>query len=304
MSSGTRRTLRNDSVTMLFALLCLQTAVQVLSEATLPPPKDIQVDKWQLRWSPATEERDIMYTVQYRIFNTDEWKDVPACVQIAFNSCNVSSTKAKGEHGCITLRVLAERHGLTSTPVKACSRHGDSCTPEFSLTARPGSLTVHLTNNHSLAREHANHAKHRIYYGKQREQLKEYKDAASSETIEKLEEGQWYCVKVEYVFYGRPVGLASCIQCERIPEPGDSTQTAVIVTVMAVVFLVAVVPAVAYTIIYQREKIKRCLQPRYQMPDLFLEPLPRDHIPVLTSSQSDEHCDVISSISPKEFQDR
>lgn len=48
---------------------------------------------------------------------------------------------------------------------------GDSCTPEFRLSARPGSLTVHLSGNHSLAVEHADHAKHRVYYGKEGEPL-------------------------------------------------------------------------------------------------------------------------------------
>uniref|UniRef100_A0A3P8UDL6 Fibronectin type-III domain-containing protein n=1 Tax=Amphiprion percula TaxID=161767 RepID=A0A3P8UDL6_AMPPE len=298
MCSGTRRTLRNDAATMLFVLLCLQNIVQVLSEATLLPPKNIQVDKWQLRWNPATEERDIMYTVQYRSFNTDEWKVVPACVQIAFNSCNVASTKSKGEHGCIMLRVLAERHGLTSIPVKACSRHGDSCTPDFNLTAWPGSLAVHLTSDHHLTPEYAGNAKHRIYFGKQGEQLQKYKDVASSETISGLEEGQRYCVQVQYVIMNKPVGLASCIQCELVPESGDSTQTLIIVSVLVVFVLVAVIPGVAYILIFQRKKIKRYLQPRYKMPDLFLEPL---HISVLPSSQSDEHCDVISSITPEEF---
>lgn len=48
---------------------------------------------------------------------------------------------------------------------------GDACTPELSLTARPGSLTVDLSRNHSLALEHGDHAKHRVYYGKEGELL-------------------------------------------------------------------------------------------------------------------------------------
>ncbi|NP_001347725.1 interferon gamma receptor 2 precursor [Acanthochromis polyacanthus] len=299
MCSETRRTLRNDAATMFFVLLCLQNFVQVLSEATLLPPKNIRVDKWQLRWSPATKERDIMYTVQYRSFNTDEWKVVPACVQIVSNSCNVASTKAKGEHGCVMLRVLAEKNGLTSIPVKACSRHGDSCDPDFNLIARPGSLTVRLASDHSLTPDFAEFAKHRIYFGKQGEQLKKYTDVASSETIRELEEGQRYCVQVQYIATNNPVGLASCIQCELIPQSGDSTQTLIIVSVLVVFVLVAVIPGVTYILIFQRKKIKRYLQP-YNiniMPELF-EPI---HISILPSSQSDEHFDVLSSITPEEF---
>lgn len=48
---------------------------------------------------------------------------------------------------------------------------GDSCTPDFSLTAGPGSLTVHLSRNHGLPLEQADHARHRVYYGKEGEPL-------------------------------------------------------------------------------------------------------------------------------------
>lgn len=297
MCSGSRRTLRNDAATMLFVLLCLQNIVQVLSEATLLPPKNIQVDKWQLTWSPATEERDIVYTVEYRSFNTEEWKVVPACVQIAFNSCNVASTKAKGAYGCVMLRVLAERHGLTSIPVEACSRHGDSCTPDFNMTAWPGSLAVHLTGDHSLTSEHAGNAKHRIYFGKQGEQLQMYRDAASSDIISPLEEGQRYCVQVQYLIMNKPFGLASCIQCELVPESGNSTQTLIISSVLVVLILVAVIPGVAYILIFQRKKIKSCLEPPYKIPESFLD-LTQGMI--LPSDQSDEHCDVISSFTSEE----
>lgn len=57
-------------------------------------------------------------------FDADKWKDVPACVRISSHTCDVTSAKAKGEHGCVTLRVQAERHNLTSTPAQACSRQG------------------------------------------------------------------------------------------------------------------------------------------------------------------------------------
>lgn len=58
-------------------------------------------------------------------FDSRVWTDVPACIHISSDSCDVSSTKALGEHGCVMLRVQAEKkRGLTSKPVKACSRHG------------------------------------------------------------------------------------------------------------------------------------------------------------------------------------
>ncbi|XP_008277679.1 uncharacterized protein LOC103355603, partial [Stegastes partitus] len=230
-------------------------------------------------------------------YKTDEWIVVPDCHQIAFNSCNVAFTKAKEEHGCVMLRVTAESHGKTSKPAKACSRHGDSCTPDFSLTARPGSLTVQLTMNHSLAPDYAGQIKHRIYYGKG-EQLEAYIDVSSSKTISELDQGQRYCVAVQYVRYDTPHGPRSCIQCELIPEAGYSTHTRIIVAVVVAVVLVAVITAVAHILIFHRKKIKSCLQPRYQMPHSVLEPL---DIPNFTSSQTEEHCDVISSFTPEEI---
>ena len=52
-----------------------------------------------------------------------------------------------------------------------CALPGHLCTPDFNLTARPGSLTVHLSRNTPFLREHANHAKYRVYYGKKGEAL-------------------------------------------------------------------------------------------------------------------------------------
>ncbi|KAI3356621.1 hypothetical protein L3Q82_017833, partial [Scortum barcoo] len=149
---------------------CPIPSVPVLSEVSLAPPQDVHLEKWLLTWTPGTDDRKITYTVQSQSF-ADVWRNVSACVQISFNSCNVTKHKADGKHGCVMLRVQAERLGLTSTPVEACGRHGDSCTPEVSLTARSGTLTVRLSRNHSMALEYGDHAKHRVYYGKEGEPL-------------------------------------------------------------------------------------------------------------------------------------
>ncbi|XP_042350049.1 interferon gamma receptor 2 [Plectropomus leopardus] len=287
---------------MLPAVLCLLAVVQVLSEAPPAPPQNIHVDNWLLTWTPATEEEDITYTVQYRSFDSRVWADVLACVHISLNSCDVSSTKAFGEHGCVMLRVRAEKgRRLTSTPVKACSRHGDSCTPDFSLTTGPGSLTVHLSTNNSLTLEHGDHAKHRVYHGKEGEPLQSYKDAVASVTLRELQEGRRYCTKVQFIYFDKPVGLASCTQCELIPESKKDFK--VIETVVAVVLVVVLLLGVsmAYIFIFQRGKIKRWLRPPCKIPDDFLlKPFPEHHLSTPTSSPTQEHYDVISCISPKE----
>ncbi|XP_078119152.1 interferon gamma receptor 2 isoform X2 [Sander vitreus] len=212
---------------MPFSVLFILVVVQALS-ASPPAPQNIHVDNWLLTWTPAAEEGATTYTVQYSSFNSRKWTNVPSCVRISSNSCNVTSTKAEDEHGCVRLRVRAERRGLTSRSVEACSRHGDSCTPDFSLMPGPVSLTVYLSRNHSLAQEYGGHAKYRVYYGKEGEPLLKYKDAVASVTIPELQEGQRYCAQ-------------------------------------------------------------------------FLEPFPERHLPISSSSPTEECCDVISSISPQEL---
>ncbi|KAM6955758.1 interferon gamma receptor 2 [Lycodopsis pacificus] len=291
---------------MLFNVLCVLIAAQVpsvpgLSEVPPAPPLNVHVDNWLLTWPPAPEKGNVTYTVQYSSFDSHVWTDVPACVHISLNSCPVISTKEKGEHGCVMLRVQAERRGLTSTPVKACSKHGDSCTPDFSLTAgaRPGSLTVLLSRNHNLAQEHGDHARHRVYYGKEGEPRQEYVDAVSSVTIAELQQGQRYCAEVQYLYF-TPVGLGACAQCELIPEAGkDSKPSEVVAAVVpVVVVLFFLIPVVAYFLIFQRGTIKQWLRPPCQIPDDFLlGPFP-ENLPA--SSPPEEHCLVISSFSPEE----
>ncbi|XP_044071627.1 interferon gamma receptor 2 [Siniperca chuatsi] len=290
---------------LLLIVLYIQVVVQVLSEELLAPPappQNIHVDNWLLTWT-ATEERDVTYTVQYRSFDTDNWKDVPACIQISLNSCNVTLLKPE-EYDCVMLRVRAERHLLTTGPVEACSRHGGSCTPEVSLTARPGSLTVYLSRNHSLALEHGGHAMYRVYYGKKGEPLQKFKDDVSSVSFNELQEGQHYCTKVQYIYFNKPFGLPSCTQCVVIPESRKNLkQTEILVVVVAVIILVILVPVIAYILIFQRGRIKQWLRPPYEIPDDFLNTFHVHHNPISTSSSSEEHWDVISCITPEEVRE-
>lgn len=58
-------------------------------------------------------------------FDEEKLIDVPGCVNIALNSCNIASAQAEDEQGCLRLHVRAERRGVKSTAVEACSRHGE-----------------------------------------------------------------------------------------------------------------------------------------------------------------------------------
>ncbi|XP_023273417.1 interferon alpha/beta receptor 1-like isoform X1 [Seriola lalandi dorsalis] len=276
--------------------------IHVVAAVTTPaPPEKIHIEKWLLTWNPATEERDVTYTVQYSSFDTDVWKDVPACVNTSFTFCNVTFSKAENEHGCVMLRVQTERRGLTSRPVQACSRHGDSCTPEVSLTARPGSLTVYLSQDHSLFQDYGGHIQHRVYYGMEGESLQEkYVDGVASVSIKSLKEGQRYCTKVQYMYFTKLIGPESCTQCEVIPRSRDkSVQTEVIVVVMVAVIMF-VIAVMAYVLICHRGRIKQLLRPPCEIPDFLLEPYPENQIFSSPSSPSEERYDVISFITTKE----
>ncbi|KAL6101073.1 uncharacterized protein ACO6RY_08082 [Pungitius sinensis] len=289
---------------MFFYVLCVLLAVQALSDVPPASPQDVHVDNWQLTWRPAPEEGKVTYMVEY---SSDEkvWKSVPACANISSNSCNVISTKAEGEHGCVMLHVRAERRGLTSTPVRACSQHGDSCSPDFRLTAGPDSLAVHLSRNHRLPQEHGEHLKHSVYYGKEGEPLQKYADVLSSVTIPDLQEGQRYCAQVQYIDFDLPLGPATCTRCEVIPKSRKySKQSEVIfAVVLPVVALLVLLPVIAYFFIFQRGRIKQWLRPPYRIPSSFLEPFGENYIPISNRSHSEEHCHVICAISPEELRE-
>ncbi|XP_034041884.1 interferon gamma receptor 2 [Thalassophryne amazonica] len=277
-----------------FILVFLQVVGKALSAVAPEPPQDIFIKNWLLTWTPPTEQEDVTYTVQYRSFNTAKWINVSTCLHTRLTSCDITATKSAADYFCIMLRVQAERQGLTSKAVEACSNQGDSCSPEFSLTARPGALTVHLSRNHSLALEHADHAQHRVYYGKEGQQLKKHIDAASSVTIPEMEEGQRYCVKVQHLLHGRSIGPPSCIQCEIIPA-SKNNQT-VITVVVVVVVVVLLIPSLAFLIIFQQKRFKQCLRPPFEMPESIREPLPHNYCVMAAGSPEEERYDRLSFV--------
>lgn len=61
-----------------------------------------------------------------RSFDGGTWTNVPACVKMPSTQCDVSATAAKAVQGCVQLRVRAERSGLRSKHIEACSQYGES----------------------------------------------------------------------------------------------------------------------------------------------------------------------------------
>ncbi|KAM9851012.1 interferon gamma receptor 2 [Aulostomus maculatus] len=293
---------------MLRALLCLHFVVQVLSETSPPPPKDVYVENQLLQWTGATQDTDVNYTVKSCRFHFKTLMNVPECVHTPICSCNISLITKGAEHGCVTLAVQAERHGLNSTLVEACSRQAGSCTPEVRVTARPGSLTVHLKENDSMNLEYGGHVKRRVYFGKEGEPLQKYEDTLTSVSVPELEEGQHYCASVQYTYFNKPVGLASCPQCEVIPESRTSTQKMeVTITVVVVFIMVVLVPLLAFLLIFKSRNIKECLRSPWQPDEFFqtlLQPTSLTELGTVIPSRctSVEHVDTISSIAPEERQ--
>ncbi|XP_034550137.1 interferon gamma receptor 2 isoform X2 [Notolabrus celidotus] len=280
---------------MIFMVLLIQTVLSVWSEEPPDPPTDVHVDNWQLTWTPPSDETGLTYTVQSRD-HSEVWSDVSTCAQISSTSCDVTLTAAKGKHDCVRLQVLAERRGLASAPAEACVSHGfNRCTPQVSLSARPGSLTVNLSRNHSLAEDHVDNLQHRVYYNKEGETEQFYHDSRASLPLLRLQEGQRYCAQVEFLILGQPVGPPTCPQCELIPHTDVQVHPGVIVGVVVVMTLLIV--GSAYIIICQSGRIKRWLHPPCEIPHHFHR-LQSHHD--LTPSPTDEHFDVIDCVTPEE----
>ncbi|KAM9709596.1 interferon gamma receptor 2 [Menidia menidia] len=284
---------RRPSVTVL--LLCLQATVQGLSEVGRPPPpQDVLVGEGQLSWRAGSREADT-HTVEYSSLEEEEWRPVPGCLRTRGPSCPVAAALEGG--GCVRLRVRAERRGRSSSWEPACSTHGAWCSPVFSLSPAPGSLTLTLSRNHSLVRRYGDHARYRVYFGEEGEPLQEHGEAASSRVLEGLQGGRRYCAQVENLLYGRPVGVAACVQCEGVPNPDTSRQAALIAAMVGGVLLVLLVPLVSYTLIFHHNTIKRFLAPPFQMPKV-LEAGPVTLPSVL--QQREEHYDLLCSLDQQE----
>ncbi|XP_057709177.1 interferon gamma receptor 2 isoform X1 [Corythoichthys intestinalis] len=279
---------------MVFLLIWFHFVIQVLGEAPPPMPKQVLFDNWQLTWTPATEDTSVNYTVMYRrlvVFDSDSWNDVPNCKQMYASSCNVTSTKTGAEHDCVMLGVRAERHGLTSKLAIACSRQSNSCTPKVGLSVRPGALTLHLSRNSAITQE-GPFIKHKIYFGKEGELLEAYEDAVSSVSIDNLKEGEHYCASVQYTYFDKPVGLASCPQCEVIPQSSPPTKQTEI-TVAVVIVLAILTLLIVYVLLYQRKRIKGWLQTPYKIPvPVLFEGREPSLIPISSKSPTEDICDI------------
>ncbi|KAF6718630.1 Interferon alpha/beta receptor 1 [Oryzias melastigma] len=278
--------------TVLIVVFCLEAAGCVLM-----PPQNVTVYGSQLTWAPGSGDGEVLYTVEYQRHASKSWQQVLACTLTPHTSCDFSSAKAEAEHGCVALHVRAHEHGVSSAAVPACSSQGGPCSPEVTLTAAPGAIMVNLNKKHNLHDEYADSACYRISFGKEGEKLNVTVDTLSSETFSNLEEGQRYCAAVEFMLYGKPIGVPSCVRCELIPSQSTTKKTVIITSVVVGVIVLVIVPVIFYLLTFQRTKIKKLLKP-YEivnlLPDLPAQSEHRDLLP----PPCEEPCDVISSMVP------
>ncbi|RVE57798.1 hypothetical protein OJAV_G00202740 [Oryzias javanicus] len=258
-------------------VFCLEAAGCVVM-----PPQNVSVYGSQLTWSPGSGDGEVLYTVEYQRHASKSWQQVPACVSTPHTSCDFSSAAAKAEHGCVALHVRAYDHGVSSAAVPACSSQGGRCSPEVTLTTAPGAIMVNLNKKHYLHDEYADGACYRISFGKEGAQLNVTVDTLSSETFSDLDEGRRYCAAVEFMLYGKPFGVPSCVRCELIPAQSTAKKTVIITSVVVGVIVLVVVPVIFYLLTFQRTKIKKLLKP-YEivnlLPDLPARSQYRDLLP-------------------------
>ncbi|KAK5610706.1 hypothetical protein CRENBAI_001043 [Crenichthys baileyi] len=280
---------------VIWVLFCLGSTTAAVSRKAVPPPHDVVINQSQLSWNSTA--KNVTFTVEYRSFSSD-WTPIQACSNTPLTSCDFGLGRAEAEYGCVQVRVAARRNGETSESVEACSREGDPCTPNVTLTAAPGSLTVNLKRDHDLDKEHASNLKHRIYLGKKGGNLELYKDSISSEFIDGLEVGQQYCVTVAFVLHWEPLGPASCVQCETIPGFSGSKQTQIIV-VSVVISGIFLLVGITYIHLFKSRKIKQLLQPPCTIPSFFQEPLSDRNRPFLAVSPTEEPYEVVCGLTPR-----
>uniref|UniRef100_A0A3B4AEF0 Fibronectin type-III domain-containing protein n=1 Tax=Periophthalmus magnuspinnatus TaxID=409849 RepID=A0A3B4AEF0_9GOBI len=243
-----------------------------------------------LSWSPGADDADgVTFTVQFRRFGEKRWQDVPSCVHIAAPPCDVSALVQEAKHGCVRLQVKGHRQGEESEAVEACRRRNDTCTPQVTLSALPGSLTVHLTRSHALWDKHADHAKHRVCVGPPERPEQSCAESLSSLTLSALDEGQTYCTTVQYTLHGKREGLPRCPVCQEPPRAAAGHFWVIPAVVLPGLVLGSIM---AYFIIFHRDKVKR-----------WLRPPPRPHslsLPLedaLVCTPTEEHCSVITGFT-------
>ncbi|KAM8847613.1 interferon gamma receptor 2 [Synchiropus picturatus] len=276
---------------MLVVIFCVWFIFEVRSE--VPLPQSVQVDRGLLTWESDSGLEDTSFTVLQRSLRSESWTVVSSCFQTNATSCNVASITADGGPECVQLAVREETRGENSEVAIACSAHGGACTPLVRLLGAPGAITIQLSRTHRVIEEHGLDIKHVIYFGEEGAPLEPLNGIYLASTEKSgLVGGRNYCASVQFTFYGRPVGLPSCAVCERVPDSNGKVSVIVGCVLLVLFFFSSLV---AYFILFQRQRIKKCLHMPYHIPAETLEPLA---VSVMPNTSVEERYDNISTIGP------
>lgn len=267
---------------MIFVLVLIQIVVSVSAGSAPQAPERVEVQDGLLSWAPAAVEDDVTHTVQFRLFpilsasitstiTEKVWSDLPQCVRITASVCNVSVLIREADHGCVGLRVRAQRGRLRSEATEACSVSEDRCTPWLDLSPAEGSLMVHLTRDHGLRREFGDHAQHQVCHWSLDQPKPVCTKTSSSLPISDLDPGRNYCVEVQFLSYSKLVGLPRCPVCREVPQP-QSKHTGIVLGVVLPALMLAMGCGVVYVLMFHRKKIKKCLKPEREPDWLTLTP--------------------------------
>lgn len=245
---------------MILGLVLSQFLFTVSAVSPPEAPGSVEVEAGLLRWSPA--EGDSTYSVESRRFLELSWSELSQCAGTTLSFCNVSAVIRDAIHGCVGLRVRAQRGQDRSEAVEACSVTEDTCTPQVNLSASSTSITVHLTRFHSLQNNYAHSAKHSVCYWSLDRPRPVCIETLSSVSLPLTDQdpGRTYCVTVQYLLYKKVlVGLPHCPVCIEVPRV-QFEHKAVVLGIVLPLLALALGSGLAYVLIFHRKKVKKMAQ--------------------------------------------
>lgn len=252
---------------LVLVLVLSRIVVPESAASSLPAPGRVELQDGLLRWSPA--EDHLPHTVQVRRFEQDEWSSLSQCQETVTSVCDVSALLREAEHGCLRLRVRAQRGPDRSEAVEACSASEDRCTPQLGLTPSGGSLTVNLSRRHVLLVALGHHAKYNVCHWSEDRPEPVCDQTLDSVPLSDLEPGRTYCAWAQFLHFGRAEGAPRCAVCRELP-PRRSPHAAAILGSTLTLAALALLCGATYVLIFHKKRIKAWFRPEQQPDSLML----------------------------------
>lgn len=276
---------------LVLVLSQIQASVAAAAAASAPPaPGSVELKDGLLRWAPATD--DATHAVQFQAFDEDGWRSLAECEGTAESECDVRALLRSAKHGCVRLRVRAQRGPLASEAVEACGASGDRCTPELGLSPAGVSLTVNLSRRHSLLEALGRHARYNVCHWSADAPRRLCHETRDALPLPDLEPGRTFCAAAQFLYFDRAEGVGRCPVCRDVPRHPSPYATVVVSVVLALIAL-GLSSLAAYVLIYHRNKIKTWCRPEPEPDSLTL---PLGGASVCTTPE--EPCSIITGFRP------